>query len=199
MAFLTGTVKTTSHTFSFFGRVVRWLALLCVLTSSVPESHGDTVKDYDLKAVFLFNFAQFVDWPPEAFTNGESPIVIGILGEDPFGKSLDQVVRGEKVRDRKLVVRRFSRVEDIGACHILFISRSESERIVPILANLKGKPVLTVGEFEGFATSGGMVRFLIDQNKIRLRINKDAVNAAGLTMSSKLLKAAHEIVETKPP
>jgi hypothetical protein len=108
-------------------------------------------------------------------------------------------VRDEVVRGRRLVIKRFRHVEEIDSCHILFISPSKANELNQILASLKGKPVLTVGETEGFATGGGMIRFLTDQNKIRLRINKDAVTAARLQMSSKLLKAAHEIVETTPP
>jgi hypothetical protein len=186
-------------TCSVIGRVAGLFAFLSLLLAGVLEARGDTAKDYDLKAVFLFNFAQFVDWPSDAFTDDRSPIVIGILGDDPFGKSLDQVVRNEVVRDRKLVVKRYRRVEEITTCHILFISQSETSHLGAIFASLKGKPILTVGDTEGFATSGGMIRFFTDENKIRLKINKNAVTAANLTMSSKLLKAAREIVETKSP
>lgn len=133
---------------------------------------------------------------PRGILDLRSPIVIGILGEDPFGRVLDDVVRGETVRSRQLVVERFRRVEEIKTCHILFISRSEIEKYEQIFATLNGRPILTVGDTEGFATRGGMIRLLTEQNRIRLRVNVRAARAAGLTISSRLLRAA-EIVGSK--
>ena len=184
---------------SFQKRIMSlFLVILWVLISGASETRGAVAKDYDLKAVFLYNFAQFVDWPAEAFRDTNSLFVIGILGSDPFGKGLDEVVRKEMVRNRKLVVERYRRVEEIGACQILFISQSEAGQLEQILSSLKGRSILTVGESDGFASCGGMIRFLTDQKKIRLRINNDAAKAANLTLSSKLLKAAHELVDTTP-
>jgi hypothetical protein len=151
--------------------------------------------EYQLKAVFLFNFAEFVEWPTNAFPAADSPLIIGVLGDDPFGAHLDTTVRGEKVNGRPLAVQRFRRVEDIAACHILFISRSESTRLEQILAGLKGRSILTVGDLDNFASRGGMIRFVTDKNKIRLRINLEAAKSANLTISSKLLRPA-EIVES---
>lgn len=144
--------------------------------------------EYQVKAVFLFNFAQFVVWPRQA--SSEASLVIGVLGEDPFGAYLDQTVRGEKVNDRPLVVQRFRRVTDIKACDVLFISRSENDRMEQILGNLKGRSVLTVSDTEDFAARGGMIQFFTERNKIRMRINLDAVKAADLKVSSKLLRVA---------
>jgi len=157
------------------------------------SAQAEAPPEYQLKAVFLFNFAQFVDWPPEAFPESKTPIVIGILGEDPFGAYLDETVRDEKVNHRPLTVQRYRRVEEIEACHILFISRSEADRLGQILASLKDRNMLTVGDADGFTERGGMVRFVIEKNKIRLRINLKAAKAARLTISSKLLRPA-EIV-----
>jgi hypothetical protein len=153
-------------------------------------------KEYSVKAVFLFNFAQFVEWPSDAFASGQTPLIIGILGDDPFGAYLDQTVRGEKVNSHPLVVRRFHRVEDITTCHVLFISRSEMNRLEQILNGLKGRNVLTVGDANGFAVEGGVIQLVTENNKIRMRINLGAAKAADLTISSKLLRPA-EIVE--PP
>jgi hypothetical protein len=138
----------------------------------------------------LFNFAQFVDWPPKAFPEAQTPLVIGILGEDLFGSYLDETVRGEKVNDRPLVVQRYHRIGEIKTCHVLFISRSESARLEEILASLKGRSILTVGDTDDFALRGGMIRFVTEKNKIRMRINLEAVKAANLTISSKLLRLA---------
>lgn len=151
--------------------------------------------EYRLKAVFLFNFAQFVDWPASAFPEPNTPLVIGVLGEDPFGAYLDETVRGEKVNEHPLEVRRYRRVDEIGACHILFVSQPEQAHLEQILDSLKDRSVLTVGDAQGFATRGGMIGFVTEQNHIRLRVNLDAARAANLTISSKLLRPA-QIVST---
>ncbi len=153
-------------------------------------------KEYDVKAVFLYHLAEFVDWPPKAFPAAESPLVIGVLGADPFGKVLDEIVQDEVVKNRKLKVERFHSMEEIKVCHILFISQSEAGRLDQIFSSLKDRKILTVGDTEGFAQRGGIVRFLTDKNKIRLRINIEAAKAASLTISSKLLRAA-EVVGSK--
>jgi hypothetical protein len=143
-----------------------------------------------VEAAFLFNFSQFVDWPPAAFADAHSPIVIGVLGNDPFGPALEEVIRGEVVNGRTLAVRRFRDVEEVSGCHILFVSRSEGPRLEQILQALKGRSVLTVSELEGFALAGGVIRFVLTENRIRLRINLEAARAGGLTLSSKLLRPA---------
>jgi hypothetical protein len=146
-----------------------------------------------VEAVFLFNFAQFVNWPAESFPDSQAPLVIGILGEDPFGGFLDETVRGETVRARPLEVRRYRRIEEVNTCHILFISRSEADRLEDLLPVLKDRPILAVSDGDGFARRGGMIQFVIEQSRIRLRINLEAAEAARLKISSKLLRAA-EIV-----
>jgi hypothetical protein len=150
--------------------------------------------EYQVKAVFLFNFAQFVDWPAKAFSDAQAPLIIGVLGDDPFGAYLDETVRGEKVNDRPLLVQRYRRVGEIKNCHVLFISQSEMDRLEQILASLKGRNILTVGDTDDFATRGGMIRLFNERNKIRMRINLEAAKAANLTISSKLLRVA----ELKP-
>jgi len=168
-----------------------WLMLFC-LGSNVAR--GQTVShEYPLKAVFLFNFAQFTDWPTNAFDKPDSPLVIGVLGDDPFGALLDDTVRDEIVNGRKFVVERYQRVEDIKTCHILFISQSETPRLDKILAALKGKPVLTVSDIENADYRGVCVRFLTEKNKIHLRINLASLKDANLVMSSKLLRASEII------
>jgi hypothetical protein len=175
-------------------QIAVWLAAgaaTTVPTDGVAQSVPD--PEYQLKAVFLFNFAQFVDWPASAFPNSQTPLVIGILGQDPFGSYLDETVRGETVHDRPLVVRRYRSVEEITTCHILFISRREGRRLKGILDSLRGRSVLTVSDADHFATHGGMIRFVTDHKRIRFRINLEAARAASLTLSSKLLRPA-EIV-----
>jgi hypothetical protein len=166
-----------------------WL-LCCGPAVSAP---AEPSREYGIKAVFLFNFARFVAWPPVAFADAQAPLVIGVLGDDPFGDTLDEAARAENVNGHPLVVRRFHAVEDVGACQILFISRSEAGRLGGILAALKGRSLLTVGDMDDFARRGGMIRFITENNRVRLRINLEAAQAAHLTLSSKLLRPA-EIV-----
>jgi hypothetical protein len=121
--------------------------------------------------------------------------VIGVLGTDPFGTRLETAVRGETVQGRSLEVRRFERVEDIRNCHILFVGRLGGPELDGILSQLKFRPILTVGEADQFARAGGMIGFVTDRNRIRLRINRGAAEAANLVLSSRLLRPA-EIVTT---
>jgi hypothetical protein len=143
-----------------------------------------------VEAVFLFYFSQFVDWPATAFAGDRSPIVIGVLGEDPFDGTLDQAVAGERVNGRPIVVRRLKSITDAPGCHILYISSSEAAELPQILSTLKGRNVLTVSDLSHFVESGGMIRFVLIDQHVRLRINAQAAQAAGLTLSSKLLRAA---------
>jgi hypothetical protein len=151
-----------------------------------------------VEAVFLFNFTQFVDWPSQTFADPSSPIVIGVLGSDPFGAALDEVVRGEVVKGHPLVVHRAQHIEELADCQILFISRSERARLEPILATLKGRNVLSVSDLDEFANEGGMICFFLVDNKVRLRVNLEATKTAGLTLSSKLLRFAQIVGPGEP-
>lgn len=177
-------------------RAAAIIVALLALAAAVPgrAQAPPAPTEYQVKAVFLFNFSQFVDWPPAAFADGRSPLVIGVLGRDPFGAMLDEIVSGETVNGRPLAVRRYESVEQVDACHILFIDRSRDPQLDADLAALKGRSILTVGDFEGFARRGGIVRFSTVGNKIRLRVNLAAAQQAKLTISSKLLRPA-EIVQ----
>jgi hypothetical protein len=171
-----------------------WVLALCSLLfaplAPAATAPAPIPDEYQVKAVFLFNFAQFVEWPAQAFRDKTSPLVIGVLGDDPFGPYLDEVVKGEKVGARPLQVRRFRRVEDIADCHILFIGASESDSLEKTVAQLKDRSILTVGDMEAFARRGGMVRFFTENGKIRLKIYVEAAKAHQLKISSKILSPA---------
>jgi hypothetical protein len=162
------------------------------------EAQNRRFSESEVKAVFLFNFAQFVAWPEGAFLDRQSAFVICILGDDPFGRVLDDVVKGEVVSGRALIVERFRRVEDIRTCHILFVSQFDAEQYAHIFATLVQRPILTVGDTEGFAARGGAIRFVSAQNRIRLRVNLDAAKAANLTISSNLLRSAEVVGAERP-
>lgn len=180
------------------GLFALWLVAAAVLLAGAPHLSAQTVPSpaYQVKAVFLFHFASFAEWPPAAFPTPQTPLVIGVLGDDPFGAYLDETVRNERVNRRDLVVRRYQRVEDIETCHILYVSASENERLDQILPLLRGRSILTVGEASRFAQAGGMIQFFTERDKIRLRINADAASAADVKISSRLLRLA-EIVRTQ--
>lgn len=161
------------------------LGLALFLWSDVV--HPQSAGEYQVKAVFLFNFAKFVEWPPNAFPDGNTPLVIGVLGQDPFGPHLDDTLRGELIDNRPLIVQRYRNFAEIKRCHILFISRSESDHLNEIVANLRERRILTVTDADG-AQSGVMIRFIREGSKIRFRINAEAAKAANLTISSKLLR-----------
>ena len=172
------------------------LALLAAAPLSL-RSQPLAVPEYRLKAAFLFNFMQFVQWPATAFAGGASPLVIGVLGEDPFGEQLDQLVRGEQIRGRPIVVQRHARLEDVRQCQLLFINERDQRKLKAILAALAQQPILTVSDAPDFTRSGGMINFVTQDNHVRLLINVDAATAAQLTLSSKLLRPA-QIVTVEP-
>src|ERR1041385_7219104 len=147
-------------------------------------------QEYDLKAALLLNFARFVEWPAAAFASATTPIVIGILGDDPFGSTLDTLVAGETIRSRPLVIRRYSSVEQADGCHILFVSSSEGTRLGHIAEVLAHRSVLTVGDTKDFASRSGVIGFELVQRRLRLWINVAAATDAQLTISSKLLRQA---------
>lgn len=168
-----------------------FLLLALLWTDRAPLSAETAIsKEYQIKAVFLFNFAQFVKWPPAAFAHADEPFRIGILGDDPFDGFLDETVRDEKVNGHPVVIQRYSRAEEAKGCQVLFISRSESQRAENVLAGLKGKNILTVGDLEGFIKDGGVIRFLKEGNKIHFKINLQAAKRAHLSISSKVLRLA---------
>jgi hypothetical protein len=153
-------------------------------------------SEYQLKAVFLFNFAQFVEWPADAFRRPDGPFVIGIVGTDPFGQQLDDVVRGETINKHPLVVERYASVREIKDCNILFIPRTEHAHLDEILAAIKGRSILTVSDADVASLRGVMIGLVTENSRIRLRINVAATRAGNLTISSKLLRPA-EIVGTE--
>ncbi|MBI2512747.1 MAG: YfiR family protein [Opitutae bacterium] len=150
-------------------------------------------RDLDVKAVFLFRFAQFVEWPADAFPTPDAPIVIAVVGEDALAAALDRVVAGERLQGRPFEVRRYHRPDQVERCHVLYIAPSNAGDVAQVLVRLRGQPTLTVGDAPEFARTGGMIRFFSHQGRLRLEVNNTAARGAGLALSSKLLRIA-EIV-----
>lgn len=173
-----------------------WLAL-CLVDPTVLRAQvaAESVsREYQIKAVFLYTFAKFVDWPASTFANAKTPIRIGVLGDDPFGPYLQEAIAGEVLDGRELEIRYLARAAEGRECHILFISRSERAGLDKILRDLRTWSVLTVGDTEGFAQRGGMINLYEKDQTIRYEINLRAARQANIRISPKLLKLA-KIVE----
>jgi hypothetical protein len=151
------------------------------------------VNEYQVKAAFLYNFAKFVEWPPQTFKSPTDPIAICILGPDPFGDALNETIGGKVVAGRTFEVRKISNSQSVRNCPILFVRASEGKRFRAMLDSLKGSGVLSVGEAEGFATGGGVINFKLEHGSIRLEINVAAAEYAQVHVSSKLLSLAQVV------
>jgi len=170
-------------------------------TASAGAQAGDASdsSEYLIKAGFIYNFAKFVEWPSTAFAEPDSPIVIGVLGTDPFGDIINHVVEGKKIGARGFVIRRFKwskelkDSKDFKECRILFVSSSEKLHFEEIVEAVKGLPILTVGETPGFAERGGMIRLMLEDNRVRFEVNVDAAHDGNLNISSRLLTLARII------
>ncbi len=169
------------------------LALAFARNPLAAQVQAQGASEYSVKAAFLYNFAKFVEWPPGAFENGGTPLIVGVVGSDPFGGTLDQAIQGKAVNGRQLIVRRFSLGQNLRECHILFISSSERKRLPQIIDSLRGTGVLTIGEMDQFNQQGGIINFVIDRGKVRFEINAGAAEQARLRLSSKLLALAKSV------
>jgi uncharacterized protein DUF4154 len=162
------------------------LAGLPLPASAAPSQ--SRVDEYQIKAAFLYNFAKFVQFPPSDERPG--PLVIGVLGDDPFGRILDEAVKGKTVQGREIGIRRLADGHGLRRCHIVFVSASEARHLPDIVVRAQHAGVLTVGETSHFLREGGMVRFYVEANRVRFQINADAAERAGLKINSLLLSLA---------
>ena len=155
---------------------------------SVAADKPGAASEYQVKAAFLFNFVKFTEWPSAAFTNSTATLVIGVLGQDPFGGALDELVKGESVNGRPLVVKHLQSGDAPSDCHVLFVSRSEKDRLSSVWAELKQRPVLTVSDLDQFCQQGGMINLVLSASgTVKPEINPEAARSAGVQISSKLL------------
>ena len=184
----------------------RWrplcLGLLGVLAmaapASSPDSHSppDEPTEYQVKAAFLYNFAYFTRWPAESFAKEDSPILVGVVGADPFGKSLDSALRGKLIGKHPFQIKRFADVKRLEACHVLFICASVRKDLERILETTRGRSALVISEMNGVLGKGGIINFFIEERRVRFAIHIDEARRARLKISSHLLKLA-KIVKDK--
>lgn len=191
-----------ARTYKWQPSFIKWKRALILITATfgiwgygtIPQKVA--TPDYQVKAVFLYNIAQFIDWPQDSFPNEKSPIIIGVLGSDPFGSYLDETVQGEEINGHPVIIERYAKPSQVKNCQILFIHLTSTPKLSNVLNNLKGKRILTVGDATNFAKQGGMVWFFKQEKKIKIGINLDAVKKENIIISSKLLRLA-EIVDPK--
>jgi preprotein translocase subunit Sec61beta len=164
--------------------LIAWLAALA------PAARGEAPREYQLKAAFIYNFVQFVEWPAGTFADSRTPIVLATVGDDPFQGALDKAVGGKTVSGRSLVVKHFARGTDVQGCQLIFAADGQDEQLSAALQKTGNAPMLTVGESDGFLRAGGMVRFYEEDNRLRFEINPKAASRVGLHISSRLLKLA---------
>ena len=174
-------------------RLLRFLLLLLLLVipaASTSLGQGAPSRENQVKAAFIYNFAQFVEWPDDAFPGNGAPFVIGILGDGALHATLEQALKGKTAGGREFAVRNYRTVADIQRCHILFVGAAEQGRAGEVIQRVARQGTLTVGDFDGFTAQAGVVRFLTEDNKLRFEVNVEAANDEHLRVSSKLLKLA---------
>jgi hypothetical protein len=175
---------------SILGPGWRLFLLRLTICSLAAAAQAQSATEYQVKAAFLFNFAKFVEWPADAFSNSDAPLQVCVLGHDPFGRDFEQLIVEKTVSGHRIEVAHPDRVPQARACQILFIAASENQRLREILQGLKGASVLTVADTPGFAQMGGIINFVLDDNRVRFEINQKAAEQVHLKLSARLLTVA---------
>jgi hypothetical protein len=157
------------------------------------QAQDSVSKEYQVKAAYLYNFAKFVEWPAQTFTNDESPLVIGVFGQNPFGGALEAIARNHQINGRAIVIKPVSTAADAAGVNLMFLGATEDKQAAGILAALKDTNILTVGESEKFMAAGGMIGFVPVDDKIRFEINTSVTEHHGLRISAQLLKLATSV------
>jgi hypothetical protein len=177
-----------------------WLLLFALVIAVVPGSRAqDAELEYKVKAAFIFNFISFVEWPTNKLAAADTVVLVGCLPEDPAAPILARALEGKVAEGRKIKFVVLKGVEEVGACHLLFLGREQKSHMDGVLAGLKGSPVLTVSELEGFGQRGGMINFVRHERTFRFEVNLGAAERVGLRISSKLASMATIVKTTTPP
>ncbi len=189
--------KLSFRVSTFLKRVIYITAsIILLMTAPASADPTDPMREYQIKASFLYKFLLFVEWPEKVTEQPEDTIIIGILGKDPFGDAFIPV-EGQPIKGKTLIIKRFNddaSYKSLLKCHLLFISTSFKESMNEVLNSLKDHPVLTVGESKDFFSSGGMIHIFTKQNRIVFEINKSEAERVGIKVRSKLLRVAVHVV-----
>ena len=184
-------------------RILRFIAACLICATLAPASRAQTASssdssEYLIKAGFTYNFAKLIQWPANVFPQSDSPIVIGVLGVDPFGGTLDATLSGKTVNGRGLVVKHLKWGSELKDCNILFVSSSETLHMDELFRVIKGLPILTIGETPNFALRGGIINFILEDEKVHFEVNVEAAKQADISISSRLLTLARIVPHTVP-
>lgn len=171
-------------------RLAALVVALGLVATAALNAQNPKPTDYDVKAAYLYNFGRFVEWPEKVAATQSNSFTVCVLGQDPFGRSLDATLSGETIGGRSIVAKRIFSEEELGNCQILFLSPTDDSRLNRIIAGLDKKAVLTVSDMPQFVKRGGMIQFVLEGKKVRFEVNLTATQHAGLTLSSELLKVA---------
>lgn len=170
-------------------------ALAVAVLAGSGSLHAQQVGEYQLKAAFLVKFTAFVVWPSKAMPPAKDPFVIGIVGTDPFGRTLDLAVKDKSVDGHPIVVRRYSWGQPLDACRIVFVADAEAQKLSRLMVATQGKPILTVGESERFAQQGGMIGLRVVNSRASMDVNLGAAKANGLAIRAGLLQVANSVID----
>jgi hypothetical protein len=168
---------------------------LAMLVSPAGWGAAQGVSTPALKAAFLFNFVKFTQWPADIMPPGV-PLVLCVLGDRQVEAALEEVIKGHPVDSHDLIVKRVS-ADGIRSCHLLHISGADGKESIALVQSLNNMPVLTVSDLSGFAQSGGIINFTVEDSRMGFVVNTDAADRAHLRLSSKLLSLA-KIVKDQP-
>lgn len=171
------------------------ITLFCCLSSSFAAEEAPV--EYQLKAELLERFTQYIDWPESTMSDPAVAFTIGIAGKNPFGSYLDRFSK-ITIKGKKVAVVEYSDISEVDHCQVLFVTKAEDKNLEEILARTEGKPILTVGDTEGFAKRGVLINFYRYDDYVRFEVNQSAVNKSGLKFSSRLLKLARFVEEERP-
>lgn len=156
------------------------------------ETTPDRTQEYRLKAAFIYNFIKYTSWPEQVFADESSPIVVSIVGPDPFGKILDSTMKDKKIDGRAIVIERLAKLPETLRSHVAFTTGGVELR-KKLFLMAKDEPVLVIGDQPGDAKAGSQVGFYLEKNKVRFEVNITRVKAVKLAISSELLKLARII------
>jgi hypothetical protein len=166
-------------------------ALIAAHAGSAPAASDITAGEYQIKAAYLHHFAQFVEWPQSVLPPG-APIVIGLVGDDPFGRAIDEIA-GKHANGHPLVIRHLRWNDPLGSCQMIFISSSELDHLGAILLAVRGFSLLTVADVDNFTERGGMIELMTVQHRVLFDINTEAAAEGHMKISSKLLQIARAV------
>jgi hypothetical protein len=165
-------------------------SVIAIIAPARPANAQVESLEHEIKAAFLYNFVKFVQWPASSFPDADAPLTICLMGPDPFGTALDDLIENEQVEGRPLAVRRLGRADATAGCHVLFVAPAERARYAAILRTVDTRRVLTVSDAMEFLAAGGHISFFMESNRVRFAVNAPAARQAEFQINSRLMRLA---------